>query len=403
MMPSLPPSASLPAATAATPSSLAPHLALLRAALPLPRLTSIIDVGANPINEAPYSALLRDGGCTVTGFEPQPEAFAELQRIKGPLETYHPHAVGDGSTQTLHIYASSGLTSIFPPHLPGLGALGRPRWSRVLQRIQMQTLALDAIPDLAPCDLLKIDIQGGEKLVFDNATRVLSSAVAVVVELRYMQLYEGEPMVGGVDESLRQQGFMLHKFMFNKSQPLPHSQAARLNRRRTADQLIDGDAVYLRHPGRITGFTDAQVMHLALLAAAVFDSHSTALYALDDLVRRGLVPADLPARYADALPDALQSRPRTAESGSESEPEPEDTAAAPAAPSAKAAPDIAPDTAPATAARDTRSPSSATKTAAAKTATPVTAASRPASTPAKPASKPGLKSTSSAKSSSARR
>ena len=49
---------------------------------------------------------------------------------------------------------------------------------------------------------------------------------------------------------------MLHKFMFNKSQPFPHSQAARLNRRRTSDQLIDGDAVYLRHPGRIIPRTE---------------------------------------------------------------------------------------------------------------------------------------------------
>jgi len=286
---------------------LSPHVALLHAALPLARPTSIIDVGANPINEAPYSALLKAGACHVTGFEPQPDAFAELQRIKGPQETYHPHAIGDGSTQTLHIFASSGLTSIFPPHLPGLQALGRPRWARVRQHVALQTLALDAIPDLAPCDLLKIDIQGGEKLVFDNATKVLSNAVAVIVELRYMQLYEGEPMAGGVDESLRAQGFMLHKFMFNKSQPMPHSQAARLNRRRTSDQLIDGDAVYLRHPGRISDFTDAQVMHLALLAAGVFDSHTAALYAMDELVRRGLVPKDLPERYADSLPESLQA------------------------------------------------------------------------------------------------
>jgi FkbM family methyltransferase len=307
-------------------------VALLHAALPFARPTSIIDVGANPINEAPYSALLAAGACHVTGFEPQPEAFAELQRIKGTLETYHPHAIGDGSTQTLHIYASSGLTSIFPPHLPGLQALGRPRWARVRQRLEMQTLALDSIPDLAPCDLLKIDIQGGEKLVFDHATRVLTEAVAVIVELRYMQLYEGEPMTGGVDHSLRAQGFMLHKFLFNKSAPLQHSQAARLNRRRTADQLIDGDAVYLRHPGKIDSFTDAQVMHLALLAAGVFNSHSAALLALDELVRRKLVPANLPERYADALPVTLQAN----RSPTTQTPQPQPVATAPAVAQSKA-------------------------------------------------------------------
>lgn len=321
--------------SSASPPALPAHVSLLLASLPLPRPTSILDVGANPINEAPYAALLRAGGCHVTGFEPQPAAYAELQRIKGPQESYHPHAVGDGNLQTLHIYASSGLTSIFPPHLPGLRALGCGRWARVLEKLQMQTLSLDRIEGLAPCDLLKIDIQGGEKLVFDHATRVLADAVAVIVELRYMQLYEDEPMMGGVDESLRAQGFMLHKFLFNKSQPMPNSQSARLHRRRNADQLIDGDAVYLRHPGRIDGFSDGQVMQLALLAAAVIESHSLALYALDELVRRSLVPADLPGRYADALPPALLVRDERGEAAqSDPAPAPSPAAAAPA-PAAK--------------------------------------------------------------------
>ena len=56
--------------------------------------------------------------------------------------------------------------------------------------------------------------------MIDNGRRVLSEAVAVIIELRYLQLYEGEPMMGGVDEVLREQGFMLHKFLFNKSRQM---------------------------------------------------------------------------------------------------------------------------------------------------------------------------------------
>ena len=288
------------------PIDLPPHVALLLSALPLPRPTTILDVGANPINEVPYRALLQGGGCHVIGFEPQEAAFAELQRIKGPNETYHPHAVGDGGTHRLHLYRSSGFTSLFLPHMPAARVYGGARWTQISGAVDLPTVALDAIPDLAPFDMLKIDIQGGEKLVIDNARRCLSEAVAVIVELRYLRLYEGEPMMGGVDDCLRDQGFMLHKFMFNKSKPMPHSQSARLHKRRTADQLIDGDAVYLRHPGRIEAYTDGQVMHLAILASGVFDSHSTALYALDELVRRNLADPDLPARYVDALPARLR-------------------------------------------------------------------------------------------------
>ena len=291
----------------ASPTTLPPHVGLLLAELPLPRPTTIVDVGANPINETPYKALLQGGACHVIGFEPQTDAYEKLQRIKGPNESYHPYAVGDGRIHRLHIYRSSGFTSFFLPHLPATKVYGGSRWSRILRAIELPTVALDDMPDLAPFDMLKIDIQGGEMLVMENARRVLSEAVAVIVEMRYLRLYEGEPMVGGVDQCLREQGFMLHKFLFNKSRPVPNSQTPRLNRRRTADQLIDGDAVFLRHLGIVDTYSDGQLMHLAILAAGVFFSHSVALYALDELVSRGQISDTIPTRYVDALPDEFRA------------------------------------------------------------------------------------------------
>ena len=288
-------------------TDLSPSARLLLERLPFPRKTAIVDVGANPINPAPYTPLLRAGGCTVTGFEPQADAFAALEGMKGPDETYFPFAVGDGGRHDLHIYKLGGFTSLFPPYLPTHGCISRPRWSQLRHVEPIDTVALDAIPDLGPCDLLKIDIQGGEQMVFDHATRSMAQTMAVIVEVRYLQLYAGEPMLGGVDVSLRRQGFTLHKILFNKALSFPHSQAARLNRRRVMDQLLDGDAVYIRDPGMIAEWTDGQVMHLALLAATVFESHSLVLWALDEAVRRDCCPADLPAAYVDHLPESLLS------------------------------------------------------------------------------------------------
>lgn len=43
------------------------------------RLTSVVDVGANPIDgDPPYKILLQKRLCRVTGFEPQAEALAVL-------------------------------------------------------------------------------------------------------------------------------------------------------------------------------------------------------------------------------------------------------------------------------------------------------------------------------------
>ena len=61
------------------------------------KMTTVVDIGANPIDgDPPYKAMLEKGLCRVIGFEPQQEALRILLERKGPLETYLPYAIGDG-------------------------------------------------------------------------------------------------------------------------------------------------------------------------------------------------------------------------------------------------------------------------------------------------------------------
>ena len=278
-------------------------VALLLRTLPLARRARVVDVGANPMAEAaPYATLLRLGACDVVGFEPQPVAFQELQKIKSPRETYLPFAVGDGSRKELNIYSDHGFASVFEPYLPGTRLIPLRGWHKIVDKIGFDTVRLDDAAEVGQFDLLKIDIQGGECDVFRGARKALAAATVVIVELRYFRLYEQEPMMGGVDCELRAQGFELHKFRFNKSRALVNSQTHRLRHAKVRDQLIDGDAVYVRDITRPERLSDAQLTHLAILASAVFDSHSLVLFCLDELVRRGTADSSLPARYVDALP-----------------------------------------------------------------------------------------------------
>lgn len=298
--------------TPASPSTaplrpLSPQTLFLLENLPLTRKTSIVDVGANPINPPDYLALLQAGHCQIIGFEPQEAAFARLQATKGENETYFPYAVGDGSTIELNLCRHEGMTSGFVPDLASISLVSAPRLASVLSKVQLDTMALDRIPDLPAFDFLKIDIQGGELAVFKAARRVMSNALAVMVEMRWHRLYEGEPMSGGIDQELRAQGFALHKFVFNKSWRLKTSQSARLKPRALQDQLIDGDAVYIRDLTTLSYWRDDQCVHLALLAASVLHSHSLVLHLLDELHRRGLISADIAGAYVDTLPDQLKA------------------------------------------------------------------------------------------------
>src|SRR5882757_11295127 len=68
------------------------------------RLTSVVDIGANPIDgDAPYKAMLQLGICRLIGFDPQPDALTRLNARKSDLETYLPCAVGDGGSHSLNI------------------------------------------------------------------------------------------------------------------------------------------------------------------------------------------------------------------------------------------------------------------------------------------------------------
>ena len=152
--------------------------------LGLKRLTSIVDVGANPIDgDPPYKNMLASGLCSVTGFEPQADALARLNAVKGEHETYLGMAVGDGREHTLFLTKAPGMVSLLRPDPERLRLFnGFLEWGEVIGQQAIGTTRLDDAL-AGEMDLLKIDVQGSELMVFRGAPRCLASAVAVHVEV----------------------------------------------------------------------------------------------------------------------------------------------------------------------------------------------------------------------------
>jgi len=262
------------------------------------RLTSIADVGANPIDgDPPYRAMLDAGLCRVIGFEPQPEALAELVRNKGPLETYLPYAVGDGETHTLHVAAASGMTSMFPPDPRRLAMFtGFPPWGEVIGEVSLPTKRLDDIAELPDVDLLKIDIQGGELAVFLGGSATLGNAVAVHTEVSFVPLYEDQPVFGDIDHDLRNRGFIPHTFAAIKNWAIaPVTFAGDF--RVPGNQLLEADVVYVRDFGRAEDLTDEQLRQLAMIAHHIYGSVDLAYFCVMKLAERGLADPGAPNEY----------------------------------------------------------------------------------------------------------
>ena len=240
--------------------------------------------------------------CRIWGFEPQKEAFDELVATAGPHETYFPNAVGDGKDHTLYVSQVSGFTSIFPFLMKGFTTFRfwGPRARRVTEHA-IDTVRLDDLDDLPQIDCLKIDVQGAEQMIIANGARKLSDAVVVIPEVRFNQLYEGEPMFAGLDITLRSQGFMMHKFMSLTTARIGSSVKGQIRGHVRRSHLIDGDAVYIRDLRDDATVSDMQLKKLAIFADAVFDSPDLTCHCLDRLVQRGAISADVVVAYAEMV------------------------------------------------------------------------------------------------------
>lgn len=278
------------------------RLGFLRRAL-APEDMKILDVGANPINVPAYQALIDQDMCHVWGFEPNPTAFAELEKAQSDKATYFPVAIGPEGPGTFYAHEFAVLSSLYKIDRPSADFLGRQRWyEKTVTEIPMDLVTIDSIEGMPKIDLLKMDLQGGELSVMQGGRDRLSDAVAVIPEVRFHRMYEGEPLWAELDLELRAQGFKLHKFLTQKALPVRNSQWRKLDRKSVGSQLLDGDAVYIRDLTDIDSVTDHQLKQLAVAAAIVFESHDLTLHCLDALEARGAVEPNTAAHYVDHLP-----------------------------------------------------------------------------------------------------
>ncbi len=271
------------------------------------KLVTIADIGANPINPAPYQALLDAGLCRVVGFEPNKDAYDALMKTATKHETYFNLAAGQAGTRTLHLYPASGFSSLFPLDADALDHFGK--FQNQLGKataIDVDLAPLDSIDDLPPIDLLKMDVQGAELEIIKTGPKKLRHACAMILETRMYRIYDGEPTWRALDGHMARKGFQLHKFMSLSQFAFgnPFQDLVRMPNMR--NQLLDGDAVYILGAKKFAKMTDAQLLKSAVLADAVFQSFDFALKCLGALMDRGVITFDDAAAYCQLLPPELR-------------------------------------------------------------------------------------------------
>lgn len=268
----------------------------------------IVDIGANPLDAVPqYDTLLRGGNADIIGFEPNTEALAKLNEMKGPNETYLPNAIGDGKRHTLNLCASSGMTSLLTPNTEVLNLFhGFPRWGHVVSKIEVDTTRLDDIPETEGIDFVKIDIQGAELMVFQNATQRLADALVIQTEVEFLPLYVDQPLFGDVDVFLRGQGYAFHRFFPTVSRTIV-PMLVQQDIYAGLSQTVWADAVYVRDFTRLSRLSPRQLLAMAAILHDCYQSYDLVLHILLEYDRRTsekMAPTYMAGLTAAAAPAA---------------------------------------------------------------------------------------------------
>jgi len=144
--------------------------------------------------------------------EPQPDHAALLRKtFPVPRFDVAQCALSDRpGTMELEINEFDATTSILKTRrdLPEMARFD----VSVARRVPCELQTLDALTrqyKIGPVDLLKVDVQGAERLVFDGAAETLPSVKMVWCEVSFRPLYDGSSLFGDIYEQMMAAGFGL--------------------------------------------------------------------------------------------------------------------------------------------------------------------------------------------------
>jgi len=149
----------------------------------------------------------------LVGFEPRLEAWKELEALPKVLksQTFYPLAIA-GKTERRVFYETRNpeCSSFLQPNIELLKKW--PKWERmeIVECWEMPALSLDDFCEkyeIYP-DVIVLDIHGAELETLQNFS-YLDKVSKIIIEVCYIEIWKGQPLIEEVDEFLVSRGFDL--------------------------------------------------------------------------------------------------------------------------------------------------------------------------------------------------
>lgn len=194
--------------------------------------------------------------CLQVGFEPDPEEcarirveYSERESQKLPRERVENIALWDSvGTRPLYVTRDPSNASCLIPNIDFFRRFPDQSSVEVVKTLQIETTTLDEYCKVNKTgfDILKIDVQGGELPILKGAIGQLhESVLAVVAEVAFVKLYQGEALFSEIDQFMRIHGFGMFDLDIRRwrRKPLPEAfDGLRVG------QTIYGDVLFMKDP-----------------------------------------------------------------------------------------------------------------------------------------------------------
>ena len=177
----------------------------------LPEVGTLIDVGANK-GQFSTAARARFPNATIIAFEPLPVAADCCERIFAHDARFRLHRVALGAeqrTMDLQISGRMDSSSLLPIGTAQTTLFPGTQRQGALSVSVMPLAAVVKPQEPSRPLLMKVDVQGYELEALKGAAPLLAGVDYLYVEASFIQLYEGQPLIGDVIDYLASHNLML--------------------------------------------------------------------------------------------------------------------------------------------------------------------------------------------------
>ncbi len=129
-------------------------------------------------------------------------------------------------------------------------------------------------------DYLKIDVQGYELEIMRNGREKLSNALVIETEVEFVPLYQDQLLFGDIQCFMREQGFVLHKFIDVGGRPFRPFNPP--NPFYPISQLLFADAIFIRDFTRLDRYSEDGLLKAAAILDLVYGSYDIAALLLNE-------------------------------------------------------------------------------------------------------------------------